>query len=301
MFIAEESPKPRVFLSYSHKDKELIERVALLLKERSVDVWYDEWELKVGSSLIHEIQKGIQRADFIIIFVSENGANSVWMKEEYEASKMRQIETADKVKILPARLDDCDFPGLLTSRLYADFRHSFVFGFSELLKAIFGFSGMSPIDQTFEKYARLLDSHRQTSKTSPELLWTKAMDTMEIILKDRWKGACYSARDLRALAFTDEDLFSRSVREPDGYFIRKFGEYLGDTTRNYVQVLLYHEVIQYLSQKQETTAPNLLSLLLDHIYSRFNEYIHNFGLPQFRNAESAMIGDIERIFSIVSE
>jgi TIR domain-containing protein len=41
---------PTVFVSYSHRDADLVNRVVEDLRSRAVNVWLDEWKLKPGHS-----------------------------------------------------------------------------------------------------------------------------------------------------------------------------------------------------------------------------------------------------------
>ena len=49
----------KIFISYSVKDKDKARKIATELKNANLDVWYDEWSLQVGDSLVNKIEKGI--------------------------------------------------------------------------------------------------------------------------------------------------------------------------------------------------------------------------------------------------
>ncbi len=299
--MSNEVEKSRVFLSYSHKDETTVSRVAVLLKERGIDVWYDEWKLSVGSSLIHEIQEGIRQADFIVVFFSENAMASPWVREEYEASKIRQIESREKVKILPVRLDDCEFPLLMSSRLYADFRYSFVSGFTSILKSILGLKGMNLIDQAFERYARLLGTKRET-KSLLDIEFSEFRNMIVRIRDSRWQDACTSAGQLGHEVFEGTPFRSPMVK-PNSYYIYKFEERLGNAIRDFLQFNLYEAALSFANQKEQIAINDPVtfgSQLLDAIYDQFNSSAHYFGLPTFRHLDEIVVNDLERIFSFLT-
>lgn len=49
-----------MFLCHSSEDKEKLQRVAAALKEAGIPVWYDEWEIAWGDSLIEKINEGLE-------------------------------------------------------------------------------------------------------------------------------------------------------------------------------------------------------------------------------------------------
>ena len=45
----------RVFISYSHSDKEFVDKLAMNLVKSNIPIWLDRWELKVGDSITQKI------------------------------------------------------------------------------------------------------------------------------------------------------------------------------------------------------------------------------------------------------
>lgn len=59
-----------VFISHASEDKEEVVRpLANALKDRKLNVWYDEFELKIGDSLRQKIDKGVAKSKFGIIIL----------------------------------------------------------------------------------------------------------------------------------------------------------------------------------------------------------------------------------------
>ncbi len=52
--------EPGVFISYSHDDALWVRKFAEALRDQSVDVWLDTWQLHAGDSLRDALEVGIQ-------------------------------------------------------------------------------------------------------------------------------------------------------------------------------------------------------------------------------------------------
>lgn len=61
---------PRVFITYSHDDKQWVRRFADALKKLHVSVWFDEWEVEPGDSLPASMEKGLRESDAIVAVLS---------------------------------------------------------------------------------------------------------------------------------------------------------------------------------------------------------------------------------------
>jgi len=64
----------RVFLSYSHADvdREWVRAFAESLRNRGVEVWFDEFEVKPGEPYLEAMEKGLRRSDFIVFVMTTN-------------------------------------------------------------------------------------------------------------------------------------------------------------------------------------------------------------------------------------
>lgn len=112
---------PSIFLSHNHKDKPFVRRLAADLTAEGVKVWLDEAEIRVGDSLVRKISSGIYEMDYLGVVLSPDSVRSTWVQEELEQALHIQISEA-YVKVLPILLRDCEMPGFLLDKVYADFR-----------------------------------------------------------------------------------------------------------------------------------------------------------------------------------
>lgn len=104
-----------IALSFAGEDRDYVDRVANLLKERGVKVFYDlfeEADLWGKDLYAHLSQVYLKRAHFTVMFISEAYANKLWTNHERKAAQARAFQEAVEY-ILPARFDDTDIPGVL--------------------------------------------------------------------------------------------------------------------------------------------------------------------------------------------
>ena len=88
------------FISHASEDKQDIVRdLAEALKENGFQVWYDEFELKIGDSLRKKIDSGLINSKYGIIIVSPSFVKKNW--PEYELNGMVAREMNGHKVILP--------------------------------------------------------------------------------------------------------------------------------------------------------------------------------------------------------
>src|SRR5689334_3358703 len=101
----ERRAKADIFLSHSSKDKALALQLATDLNFCGIDVWLDEWEIRLGESLSEALGKAMEEARFVGIVISENYNKSVWTKREYQNALARE-EEEKRVVMLPLILGE---------------------------------------------------------------------------------------------------------------------------------------------------------------------------------------------------
>lgn len=126
---------PSLFLSHSHSDKAFARRLGEVLKRHGIRVWVDEWEIKVGESLIQKISEGIQECEYLGVVLSPESVGSEWVQRELNIALTHEI-VARKVKVLPLLYRDCRIPAFLIDKFYADFTLSFDAGLVSLLRTL---------------------------------------------------------------------------------------------------------------------------------------------------------------------
>lgn len=91
--------KKDLFISHAFEDKDdFVRPLANLLKEYGLDVWYDEFELRIGKTLSKSIDIGIKGSNFGLIILSNAFFNKTWT--EHELKKLHSYENDNDV-LLP--------------------------------------------------------------------------------------------------------------------------------------------------------------------------------------------------------
>jgi TIR domain len=126
------TPIGKVFVSHSSSDKAFVDRLVADLAARSVPVWYDKFDLRLGDSVPGSINEGLTASKYFLIVLSKSSVESRWVREELNAALMEQVARGGTF-LLPALLEDCEVPPLLRHRRYADFRSDYQRGLSDLL------------------------------------------------------------------------------------------------------------------------------------------------------------------------
>lgn len=116
--------KLRVFLCHASQDKSVVrELYQQLLAEGWIDPWLDEEKLLPGQDWDLEIEKAVEIADVVIVFISKNSVT----KEGYIQRELRlTLNMAEQkpegtIFVVPLRLDNCEPPRRLRMWQYIDY------------------------------------------------------------------------------------------------------------------------------------------------------------------------------------
>lgn len=97
----------------------------IILDERGVKVFYDLFEeagLWGKDLYVHLSEVYLERAQFTVMFISEAYAKKLWTNHERKAAQARAFQGAQEY-ILPARFDDTDIPGVLSTVGYISLKN----------------------------------------------------------------------------------------------------------------------------------------------------------------------------------
>jgi len=109
-----------LFLSHTHDDKPFVRKLATDLEAHGIRYWLDEAEIKVGESLIEKIRQGLDSVDFVAAVLSPSSIVSPWVQRELDVAMNQEI-AGRQVKVLPILYRQCELPGFLLGKFYADF------------------------------------------------------------------------------------------------------------------------------------------------------------------------------------
>jgi Domain of unknown function (DUF1883)/TIR domain len=90
-----------VFISHASEDKDKFVRdLALALQRRGLEVWYDEFALRIGDSLRRKIDAGVSTSRFGVVVLSPNFFAKNWSQYELDGLVTREM-SGDEQIILP--------------------------------------------------------------------------------------------------------------------------------------------------------------------------------------------------------
>jgi TIR domain len=120
-----------VFISHRGADDTAAERLASELRSRGHQVWLDSWNIKIGDSIVEQMNSGLSGSAYLVLCYSDAGSISPWMSREWMSALARQLEGAD-VRILPVRLTGGSPPPILADIKYADLVADWASGVDDL-------------------------------------------------------------------------------------------------------------------------------------------------------------------------
>jgi hypothetical protein len=110
---------------------------SLLLDLEAVghEVWFDEWEIGLGDSIVGRMNEGLARVAYLVLCCSSSGVSAPWISREWMSALARQLN-GHGVKVLPVVLPGGAPPAILADIKYADLSTDRASGVNELLRAI---------------------------------------------------------------------------------------------------------------------------------------------------------------------
>jgi len=122
-----------VFISYSNKDREFVERLAHDLDVHGIHVFYDQ-RIAPGESWAASLSKAIESAQYILVVLSPNSIDSAWVAQETNIGLAREVD--GKAQVIPLLLEQCQVPTPLAGKTYASFDRDYDAGLSRVLAVL---------------------------------------------------------------------------------------------------------------------------------------------------------------------
>lgn len=109
----------KVFCCHSSQDKDAVKPAALSLKQVGHEVFFDEWSLAAGDSLVDKIPQAIADSGTFILFLSAASKASAWCQRELAIAVSQMIKSR-KIRVLAFRLQPVDPPLCIDDMVYID-------------------------------------------------------------------------------------------------------------------------------------------------------------------------------------
>lgn len=121
----------KIFILYSHKDKEFVDKLKSDLRRFRYIALIDSDVLKVGDKINEVIANAISKSDIILFVISNNSNKSDYVQKEY-----KKVLESEKM-VLPLKIDkESEIPSDLKGILYSDFTSDYSKSLRDLIKGI---------------------------------------------------------------------------------------------------------------------------------------------------------------------
>lgn len=130
-----ESRGKQIFISYSNEDRDIARQLAHAINDAGLNVWFDEWELQFGDSIVKGINDALNASDIMLVLLSPHSVQSIWLKAELNAFLVHELRDR-AITIIPALIEDCDVPSLLADRKQIDLRKDIESGIERLVEQL---------------------------------------------------------------------------------------------------------------------------------------------------------------------
>jgi hypothetical protein len=101
--------KPKIFISYSHKDTEwkdrLVTHLNVLVQEEQIELWTDD-EIRIGEEWFEKIQEEMDTASVAIFLVSPDSLTSKFIRRE-EIKRLLERRDKEGLALFPILVGPC--------------------------------------------------------------------------------------------------------------------------------------------------------------------------------------------------
>lgn len=94
-----------VFISYASPDRDVAREIAVELKGRGLNAWFDEWQLLPGHRLDEQLDDAMRASRVAVVLLSAASQRSSWVSREWESALRNSWERSD-FAVLPVVLDE---------------------------------------------------------------------------------------------------------------------------------------------------------------------------------------------------
>lgn len=110
----------KIFISYNHNDKLLIDMIArrLELEFGRNNIFYDAWSIQPGDSIIGKMNEGLEEFTTFFFFISPTSLASKMVSLEWQTALHRAVN--NNLKFVSVRIADCNPPAILSDKQYID-------------------------------------------------------------------------------------------------------------------------------------------------------------------------------------
>ena len=135
---------PHIVIPYNYADHEFASKLTASLRQDRVTPWIDDVDMSAGMLLVNWIGHSARPVDCVVPAISAASVASRWVQHELRTVMERSFG-GRRVRVLPARIDDCTLPDALASHPYFDFhRDEWGVAYDDLIVAVQQHLGANP-------------------------------------------------------------------------------------------------------------------------------------------------------------
>ncbi len=119
--MAQRSSEAKAFISYSHIDEVEVMKVVEKLSEiDDLELVIDRKDIKKGEGMLTSVSALIDKADYYLVFISENSIIAPWVKDEINMADAKAKTQRLNGFMIPIIIKKCDLPLYVKSKNYVD-------------------------------------------------------------------------------------------------------------------------------------------------------------------------------------
>ena len=111
------------------------QKLAKDLRERNIDVWIADEQIKPGDSISKKINEGLTSSQWSIFLVSTDSLKPSFFYKELELA-LDVEQRRERPFVIPAFIKGDQPPELLKDKAYADFRGNYDIGFNKIMTVL---------------------------------------------------------------------------------------------------------------------------------------------------------------------
>jgi hypothetical protein len=139
------NPKPSVFISYTHSDRDRVVPLASYLVRLGLQVWMDTKEMAAGQTIVEQVSNAIAKSDLYLVALSPAALSSKWVNHELNTALTLELSKG-RPRVLPVVIAKAEIPAAIRSRLYVDIAGTLDAGKPALRKAVAAYLPEAGID-----------------------------------------------------------------------------------------------------------------------------------------------------------
>lgn len=141
---------PKIFISHTHQDREIAERIRTSLNESGLESTVVLQELELDDSVWSTTRSKLGTNDYLIVLISPAALGSIWVRQEIELALSKEFSPRE-ITVIPVKVKKSRMPSHLARLNWVDLSRDYEKGVEQLVGQIgvalrIDFDKLSPTD-----------------------------------------------------------------------------------------------------------------------------------------------------------